>query len=345
MMDLNLSLNAPSSSSRESSARGDKTVRDIIIIGSGPAGLTAALYAARANLAPLVITGNELGGQIATTTDVENFPGFPTITGPELVEKMQGQAEHFGAEILIDFVQRVDLSQRPFKVSTYGGDFFARSLIITTGASPRKLNVPGEAELTGRGTSYCATCDGYFFRDKDVVVIGGGDSAVQEALFLTKFARKVTIIHRRDELRAGYTLQNRMQKNDKIEVIWNAIVTTIVGDQAVTGVTLQNVKTGETWFRPTDGVFIFIGHLPNSNLFVDQLEIDDQGYLVTDKRLQTNVEGVWAAGEITDPVFRQAITSAGMGAAAAIEAERWLAAQEAEAEAEAEVVLESFLDN
>ena len=339
MMDLSLSLNAPSSSSKASGNKQDNPVRNMVIIGSGPAGLTAALYAARANLEPLVITGNELGGQIATTIDVENFPGFATVTGPELVEKMQSQAERFGAEVMVDFVQKVDLSQRPFKVTTYSGDIYTKSLIVTTGASPRKLNIPGEVKLTGRGVSYCATCDGYFFRDKDVVVIGGGDSAVQEALFLTKFARKVTIIHRRDELRAGYTLQNRMRKNEKIEVIWDTIPTSVIGDTAVTGVALQNIKTGETWTRPTDGAFVFIGHIPNSSLFAGQLDIDSQGYLITDKLLRTNVEGVWAAGEITDSVFRQAITSAGMGAAAAIEAERWLEAEEAEAEARAEKVM------
>jgi thioredoxin reductase (NADPH) len=329
MMDLSLSLGSSSSSSKTSQDNGQPAVRDNVIIGSGPAGLAAALYAARANLSPLVITGNELGGQIATTTDVENFPGFPSgLTGPELIEKMQAQAERFGTEVRIDFVQQVDLSRRPFKITTYSGDVYAKSLIIATGASPRKLNVPGEAKLIGRGVSYCATCDGYFFKDKDVVVVGGGDSAVQEALFLTKFARKVTIIHRRHELRAGFTLQTRLNKNDKIEIIWNSIVTSIAGDEAVTGVVLQNVETGESWTRPTDGVFIFIGHLPNSSLFVDQLEIDSQGYVITDKHLRTNVEGVWAAGEITDSIFRQAITSAGMGAAAAIEAERWLEAQE-----------------
>jgi thioredoxin reductase (NADPH) len=317
----------------------NSNVRETIILGSGPAGLTAALYAARANLKPLVITGNELGGQIATTTDVENFPGFPEgLTGPELVEKMQGQAERFGAEIKIDLVQQVDLSQRPFRLMGLGDEYYAKSLIITTGASPRKLGVPGEPEFVGRGVSYCATCDGFFFRDKDVVVIGGGDSALQEAIFLTKFARQVTIIHRRDSLRAGYTLQARARKNEKIAFIWDTVVTKINGDPIVTGIELKNVKTGETWTRPTDGVFIFIGHLPNSQLFQGQLEIDDQGYLITDKETRTNVEGVWAAGEIADPVFKQAITSAGTGAAAAIAAERWLAENEDEPESALETV-------
>jgi thioredoxin reductase (NADPH) len=314
-------------------------IREIIILGSGPAGLTAALYAARANLKPLVITGNELGGQIATTTDVENFPGFPEgLTGPELVEKMQTQAEHFGAVVNLDFIRQVDLSRRPFRLIGSAGDYYAKSLIVATGASPRKLAVPGESELTGRGVSYCATCDGFFFKGKDVVVIGGGDSAVQEAIFLTRFARQVTIIHRRDELRAGYTLQSRARKNQKIAFIWDSVVTKINGDQAVTGIELMNLKTGESETRPTEGVFIFIGHLPNSHLFQGQLEMDEQGYLVVDKRFRTKVEGVWAAGEIADPIFKQAITSAGMGAAAAIEAERWLAEREDNPEVVLEVI-------
>ncbi len=338
-MELNITLN--SSMLKPNGHQADPgQIRDTVIIGSGPAGLTAALYAARANLKPLVITGNELGGQIATTTDVENFPAFPEgLTGPELVEKMQAQAERFGTEIKIDYVQQVDLSRRPFRLTGSAGDYYARSLIITTGASPRKLGVPGEIELTGRGVSYCATCDGFFFRDKEVVVIGGGDSALQEAIFLTKFARKVTIIHRRNELRAGYTLQSRVRKNEKIEFIWDTVVTRIKGEQAVESIDLRNVKTGRTWTHPTDGVFIFIGHLPNSQLFSGQLEIDEQGYLVVDKRLRTNVEGVWAAGEIADSVFKQAITSAGMGAAAAIEAERWLAEHEEQAETGPELAL------
>lgn len=310
-------------------AASDSNVRETIILGSGPAGLTAALYAARANLKPLVITGSELGGQIATTTDVENFPGFPEgLTGPELAEKMQAQAERFGAEIQYDYVQQVDLSRRPFRLTGSNGDYYAKTLIIATGASPRKLGVPGEAEMVGRGVSYCATCDGFFFRGKDVVVIGGGDSALQEAIFLTKFADKVTIIHRRNELRAGYTLANRARKNEKIDFIWDTVVTKINGDPTVTGVELQNVKTGQTWTRPTDGVFVFIGHLPNSQLFQGQLATDTQGYLIVDNHFRTTVEGVWAAGEIGDSIFKQAITSAGMGAAAAIEAERWLAEHE-----------------
>jgi thioredoxin reductase (NADPH) len=303
-------------------------VRETIILGSGPTGLAAALYAGRADLEPLVITGNEFGGQINTTNEVENYPGFSGSTGPELVEVMKEQAERFGAEVKMDYIEKVDLSQRPFKLSSYGTDYYAKSLIIAVGASFRKLQVSGEEELVGRGVSYCATCDGFFFRDKKIVIVGGGDSALEEAIFLTKFASKVTVIHRRDELRAGPTLQDRAQKNEKIDFIWDTVVTKIKGDEAVTGLELKNVKTGETWTHETDGVFIAIGHIPNSALFEGQLEVDEQGYLITDKHLRTNVEGVWAAGEITDSIFRQAITSAGMGAAAAIEVERWLSEQE-----------------
>lgn len=335
-MDLDFSIKTPASKS-EPNGNG-QAVRDIIIIGSGPAGLSAALYAARANLKPLVITGNEIGGQIGITSEVENYPGFTGETGPDLVEVIKAQAERFGTELKIDTIQEVDLSKRPFKLVGYDGEYYAKSLIIATGASFRKLQVPGEAEFTGRGVSYCATCDGFFFRDKEIVMVGGGDSALEEAIFLTKFARKVTIIHRRDELRAGYTLQNRARKNEKIDFIWDTVVTEIKGDQMVTAVELKNVKTGKTWTHPTDGIFIAIGHIPNSNLFKGQLEIDDQGYLVTDKYLRTGVEGVWAAGEITDSVFRQAITSAGMGAAAAIAAERWLGEHEDEPEPAGEAV-------
>jgi thioredoxin reductase (NADPH) len=305
-------------------------VRDVIILGSGPTGLTAALYTGRAKLNPLVITGNELGGQIGITSEVENYPGFTGATGPELVDVMKEQAERFGAEIRMDYIVEVDLSQRPFKLVSHSAEYYAKALIIAVGASFRKLQVSGEAELVGRGVSYCATCDGFFFRDKEIVVVGGGDSALEEAIFLTKFARKVTVIHRRDELRAGPTLESRARKNEKIDFIWNTIVTKINGDDAVTSLELKNVKTGEAWTHKSDGVFIAIGHIPNSHLFKGQLDIDEHGYLITDKRLRTNIEGVWAAGEITDSVFRQAITSAGMGAAAAIEAERWLSEHEDE---------------
>jgi thioredoxin reductase (NADPH) len=330
-MNLDFSLGTPTSGSNGHTGE----VHDIVIIGSGPAGLSAALYAARANLSPLIITGNELGGQIATTSEVENYPGFTGDTGPELVEVFQAQADRFGAQTKFDWIQSVDLSQRPFRLTGSDGDIYARSLIIATGASFRKLGVPGEEEFTGRGVSYCATCDGFFFRDKEIVMIGGGDSALEEAIFLTKFAAKVTIIHRRDELRAGIALETRARNNEKIEFIWDSVVEKINGEEKVTSIDLKNVKTGETWTHNIDGVFVAIGHIPNSDLFKGQLDIDDQGYLITDKYHRTKIEGVWAAGEIADPVFRQAITSAGMGAASAIAAERWLSEQEDEPAPEA----------
>ncbi|MEW5961606.1 MAG: thioredoxin-disulfide reductase [Chloroflexota bacterium] len=326
-MSLEFTLNTPSSVDPR---RGE--VRDVIIIGSGPAGLSAALYAGRANLKPLIITGNELGGQIGITSEVENYPGFSGETGPDLVDVIKAQAERFGAEIHYDYIQSIDLSKRPFKLTGASGDYYARSLIVATGASFRKLQVPGEAEFTGRGVSYCATCDGFFFRDKEIVVVGGGDSALEEAIFLTKFAKKVTIIHRRDELRAGYALESRARKNEKIDFMWNTVVTRVNGDAVVASIDLKNVKTGESWTQPIDGVFIAIGHIPNSGLFKSQLDIDEQGYLITDKYLRTKIEGVWAAGEIADPVFRQAIVSSGMGAAAAIAVERWLSEHEDESE-------------
>jgi thioredoxin reductase (NADPH) len=301
----------------------------VIIIGSGPAGLTAALYTARANLEPLLISGNEPGGQIATTTEVENFPGFPEgVTGPELYELMWRQAERFGTCLEIDEVTQVNLRQRPFQVKTHGGEFQTRALILATGASPRKLEVPGEAEFIGRGVSYCATCDGFFFRGKEVIVVGGGDSALQEGLFLTKFASRVRIVHRRDQLRAGATLQNRAFKNDKMSFIWNTVVTEIIGDGAVRAVRLQNVKTGEVSEQPTDGVFVYIGHHPNTHLYQGQLEMGPEGYLIVDSRLHTSIPGVFAAGEVHDKVFRQAVVSAGFGCMAAMEAEKYLASLE-----------------
>ena len=334
-MNLDFSLSTPASNSNENAGE----VRETIILGSGPSGLAAALYAARANLDPLVITGNEIGGQISTTSEVENYPGFTGETGPDLVDVMKAQAEHFGAEIKVDYINQVDLSRRPFKLTGYDGEYYGKSLIIATGASFRKLEVPGETELTGRGVSYCATCDGFFFRDKELVIVGGGDSALEEAIFLTRFARKVTVIHRRDELRAGFALENRARRNEKIEFIWDTVVTKVIGDEAVTGIELKNVKTGETRTFNTDGVFIAIGHIPNSDLFKGQLDIDEQGFLILDKHLRTSIEGVWAAGEIGDPIFKQAITSAGMGAGAAIEVERWLSEQEDEAEPASKVAV------
>jgi len=309
----------------------------VIIIGSGPAGLTAALYTARAQLNPLVIAGHELGGQVSLTYEIENYPGFPEpMTGQELVERMKAQAERFGARIkMFSAVSEVDFSRPggPFYLKTDDGDEYeAEAVIITAGATHRHLNVPGEKEFTGNGVSYCATCDGFFFRDKNVVVVGGGDSALEEALFLTRFARRVDIIHRRDELRAGKTLQRRAFANDKIHFIWNTVVESINGTQHVESVTLRDVKTGEVREYPTDGVFIFIGHDPNSDLFAGQLERDAFGYIITDREMRTSVEGVFAAGEIQDRLFRQVATSVGQGTAAAMSAERWLAEREALAE-------------
>lgn len=291
-----------------------------LIIGSGPAGLAAALYAARAHLAPVVLSGMDLGGQVANTDLVDNYPGFPQgIDGPDLVEAFQNHAERFGAEVVFDTATEVDFSSRPFKVTTYGGDYLADTVIITTGASPRKLDVPGEREFTGKGVSYCATCDGHFFQDKDLVVVGGGDSALKEGVFLTRFAKSVTIIHRRDELRAGILLETRARENEKIRFIWDTVVTGIKGDASVDRVLLKNKKSGREKELPIDGVFIFIGHIPNTDLFNDQLEMDDQGYLIVDRYMHTNVPGVFAAGEVADPHFQQIATSAGMGVAAAME--------------------------
>ena len=306
------------------------TKEKVIIIGSGPAGLTAALYTARADLKPLVISGNQLGGQISITSEVENYPGFPEgATGPELVEKIQKQAERFGARVLIDEVTEVDLrGGPPFHLKTHGESFEAEGLILASGSSPRRLGVPGEEQLIGRGVSFCATCDGFFFRGKDVVVVGGGDSAVEEGLFLTKFATRVRVIHRRNELRAGETLKKRAAANDKMSFIWDSVVEEVRGNGLVEGVRLKNVQTGATSELQTDGVFIFVGHYPNSELFKGQLAMDDHGYLIADKLMMTSVPGVFAAGEIQDPVFRQMASSVGQGCAAAISLERWLAARE-----------------
>ena len=295
-----------------------------LIIGSGPAGLAAALYAARANLEPVVLSGMDLGGQVSKTDAIENYPGFPSIEGPDLVSVFQQQAEQFGTEIVFDSATEVDLSSRPFKVTTYGSEYLTESLIIATGASIRELGVPGETEFTGRGVSYCATCDGHFFKEKDLVVVGGGDSALKEGIFLTRFANSVTIVHRRDELRAGPYLANKAKENPKINFVWDTIVTEIIGDGTVNSVRLKNKKTGDEEVRAIDGVFIFIGHDPNTELFKDQLETDENGYLVLDKKMHTSLPGVFAAGEVGDPHFQQVIVSAGMGAAAAMEVVEFL---------------------
>ena len=323
MLDFNLNLGEEPAAE----AQPRPEVENVVIIGSGPAGWSAAIYTARADLRPLLITGNELGGQIALTTEVENFPGFDeAIQGPELVERMQRQAERFGTEVLIDYVTELDVTGPTFTVKTASGsEFRARSVIVATGASPRRMGVPNEEMLTGRGVSYCATCDGFFFRGKDVVVAGGGDSALQEALFLTKFASRVRIIHRRDSLRAGATLQHRARENPKIEFIWNSVVTSVNGEAKVESITVQDVKTGASQDLATDGVFVYIGHLPNNQLFLDKLAMDDEGYLITDKLMRTSVPGIFAAGEIQDHRFKQAATSAGQGVAAAMECEKYLA--------------------
>jgi thioredoxin reductase (NADPH) len=297
----------------------------VLVLGSGPAGLSAALYAARAELCPVVITGMDMGGQAATTFSIENYPGFPEgVGGQQLGELFQKQAERFGARLEFDVVTSVDLSKRPFKVATYNKEFPADTLIVSTGASPNHLDIPGENEYTGHGVSYCATCDGWFFKEKRLVVVGGGDSALEEALFLTRYASSVTIIHRRDTLRAGAILQNRAKENPKVNFIWDTVVTSVNGNGVVKSVSLKNVKTGETSELPVEGVFIFVGHTPNTSLFKGQLELDENGYVVTDVLTRTSVPGVYAGGEASDPHFRQVVTSAGMGAAAAIQATHYL---------------------
>ena len=305
----------------------------VVIIGSGPAGLSAAIYTARALLKPVVITGIQLGGQISLTSEVENYPGLynpeATPTGPQMVEIMQKQAEHFGARLVYDEVTEVDFRNGPpFTIKTHGETFEADAVIVTAGASPKHLQVPGETEFTGRGVSYCGTCDGFFFRGKDVVVVGGGDSAMEESIFLTKFADKVTIVHRRDELRAGPTLQKRAFANEKINFVWNSVIEEIVGNGVVQSVKLRNVETDDEKEMPTDGVFIFIGHYPNSKFLVGQVAMDEHGYVITDEFMRTSVTGVYAAGEIQDPHYRQIATSVGQGVAAAMQLERWLAEQE-----------------
>jgi thioredoxin reductase (NADPH) len=304
-------------------------VRNVIVIGSGPAGYTAALYAARANLEPLVLKGLEAGGQLMLTTDVENYPGFiDGITGPELMESFEKQAARFGAEILPVHVTSVDLSSRPYTVHAGDQTWQAQTLIIATGASAKWLGIPGEEQLRGRGVSACATCDGFFFQERELMVVGGGDSAMEEATFLTKFASKVTIVHRRDEFRASKIMQDRALANPKIEVIWNAAPTEILGEDAVTGVRLRDTVTGEERALTTDGVFMAIGHTPNTALFGDAIGLDDGGYIVVDEpRTSTNLEGVFAAGDVTDTIYKQAVTAAGQGCKAAIDAERFLEEQ------------------
>jgi thioredoxin reductase (NADPH) len=303
---------------------------NVIIVGSGPAGLTAALYTARANLNPLVVEGAAPMGQLMLTTEVENYPGFPDgILGPELMEKFRGQAERFGAKFITADAASVDLSKSPFTVEVGEATYEGRSVIVSTGATARMLDVPGEREYLGRGVSTCATCDGFFFRGVPLVVVGGGDSAIEEAIFLTRFASKVTVVHRRDALRASKIMQDRAFANEKMDFIWDTVVDEVRGsDGKVTTLALRNVKTNETSDLDVGGLFVAIGHDPNSGLFKGQLELDDAGYIkVQHPRTATNVDGVFACGDVVDHIYRQAVTAAGMGCAAAIDAERWLEAQ------------------
>src|SRR5512132_846763 len=312
----------------------DNDVRHVIIIGGGPAGYTAALYAARANLRPLVIEGFNWGGQLMITSDVENYPGYPEgILGPQMMQDFRRQAERFGAEFVTDDVTKVDFSEHPFRVWVGDKEHAAEAVIVATGASARQLGLESERSLQGRGVSYCAVCDAAFFRDKEVVVVGGGDSAMEEAIFLTKFATKVSLVHRRDEFRASQIMLNRAKANEKIAFVTPTVVEEVLSENGATsGVVIRDLETDETRELPTDGLFVAVGHDPNTQLFLDQLDHDEAGYLVTKPgSTETNREGVFAAGDVVDHTYRQAVTAAGTGAMAALDAERWLAAREGHA--------------
>ncbi len=298
----------------------------VLIIGSGPAGLTAAIYAARADLGPLMIEGMERGGQLMLTTEVENYPGFPEgIMGPELMDGMRKQAERFGTRIVSSDVTNVDFTERPFKVWVGDALYESETIVISTGASARWLGIPGESRLRGYGVSACATCDGFFFRDREIAIVGGGDSAMEEALFLTKFASKVTILHRRDEFRASKIMAQRAIDHPKIEVLWNTTIDEVLGDDLVTGLRVKNVLTGDESVLPVEGFFLAIGHDPNTKIFQDQLDLDSSGYITTEGgSTRTSVEGVFAAGDVVDHYYQQAVTAAGMGCQAAIDVEHWL---------------------
>jgi thioredoxin reductase (NADPH) len=301
---------------------------EVVILGSGPAALTAAIYTARANLVPVVVEGLGAGGQLMNTTDVENYPGFPDgIQGPEMMELFRKQAARFGTEFVAGDAVRVDFSAKPFRVWTDERELVSRSVIVATGASPRTLDVPGEKEYAGRGVSYCATCDGFFFRGQEIMVVGGGDTAMEEALFLTRFGTRVTVVHRRDKLRASRIMADRALAHEKIEFAWNSVVEEVAGDGTkVTTVRLRDVVTGETSERPCGGFFVAIGHVPNTAIFRDVLAMDDQGYLVVREGSRTDIPGVFVAGDVHDHVYRQAVTAAGAGCRAAIDCERWLEA-------------------
>jgi thioredoxin reductase (NADPH) len=306
-----------------------ESVRELIIIGGGPAGYTAALYAARANLEPLVIEGFQWGGQLMITSDVENYPGYVEgVLGPEMMKDFRRQAERFGAEYISDDVTRVDFAERPFRVYIGDDEHRSQAVIVATGANARQLGLDSERGLQGRGVSYCAVCDAAFFREKEVVVVGGGDSAMEEATFLTKFADKVTVVHRREDFRASPIMLDRARANEKIDWVTNAVVDEVIGETAVTAVRTRDVNTDELSELPADGLFVAIGHDPNTALFVGQLDMDEQGYLITHDGTATNIEGVFAAGDVVDHTYRQAITAAGMGSMAALDTERWLTAQE-----------------